>query len=158
MSRVLEACDAVADFLSERIEEEVAVSRRYVATDEYATMTGRKIRVYPEGYTDAERLTKRRTYKELRVVVVVEERYEAPGVAGDNDPVPTAWVDERVDWVEESVFDPLNDKGVHGNDLLADRFRNYTCEVTVVADPQRLQESKVFFSLITVSYREQAEG
>jgi hypothetical protein len=161
MARINEVRDGVFDFLDDTIApaEPDRLSRGYAVRDKLIELDGKRIRIFPEAYGDAERLARRRIAKEYAIIVTIEEPYLEPAQAGDDGPVPLDWIDERVDWVEENVFDPLNESHVREADgLLLDSLRTQTCEVTVVYDPGRIDQEKLFWSMIRVAYREGSEG
>lgn len=161
MARILDVRDGVFEFLTGVVapEEFDQLTRGYVARDNLIELDGKRIRIFPEAYADAERLARRRVAKEYAVVIVCEELYREPAQAGNDGPVPQEWVDERVDWVEANVFNPLNTAFVREADgLLLGSLRTQTCEVTVVYDPARLDQEKLFWSMIRAAYREGTEG
>lgn len=159
MSRVQEVCDEVRAMLADQLPEPASVSRAYSPSVDRKDFSGRTIWVVPAAYMDAQRLARKLVHKGVKVIVVVAERYESPAQSDPDEPVPNEWVDTRVDWVEEHVFDLLNETGVHDPaGRLLGRFQPWSCEVTVVFDAERLNTDKVFWSLIEVEYRETAEG
>jgi hypothetical protein len=113
------------------------------------------VRCFPEVLLDAERLARRRVTKEIKLALVVEALYTEPAAA-DDEPVPEPWVSEQIEWVETQLFDRVNNKGVLENDLLGNRFRMMNCEWAAVYDVDRLINSKLFWSLINLTYHEQA--
>lgn len=159
-SRILAARDAVKDLLVLGLElaEPDRIQAAYVPVLERAGFTGWRIWVYGESYRDRDRLTRGKVRKELKVTVEVEVKYELAASPEEAGRVPPEWVDEQIEWVETAVFDLLNEAGVHGTALVASRFRNELCEVSLVLDAGRLHEDKVFASLIEVTYSEPAAG
>ena len=158
-SRILACRDAVRDLLvaSLDVAEPDRVKAVYVPKLDAGDWSGWRFWVYPAAYRDSERLSRGRVKKELRILVEAERKYEEAGEDEEDGLVPVEWADEQTRYVEEEVFDLLNETGDRRS-LLANRFRTEACEVQAVYDPTRLREDKVFATLIEVTYSEPAEG
>jgi hypothetical protein len=160
-ARISEVCAGVLDYLAGLINPVApdVVEGAYAAADQLETLDGKRVRVYPAKYGDAERLARYRVMKEYAVAVVAEVPYLAAASPDPAGAVPPAWVDDQVGWVEANIFDPLNTAFVHAEDgLLLGALTCWTCAVTVVYDPVRLAEEKLFVSIVEVAYRESTEG
>src|SRR5262249_8427642 len=140
MARITEVAAGVFEFLAGIIapSDPDKLTRGYAARDNLIGLDGKRVRIFPEAYGDAERLARRRVAKEYAVVIVFEEPYLEPAQAGEDGPVPQEWIDDRVNWVETYLFNPLNTSFVRQEDgLLLDTLRTQMCEVTTVYDPAR---------------------
>ncbi len=153
-SRILDCRDAVVTYLG-TLPEAVESQAAYTVRDNAITMDGMLVRVFAAGYGDGERLARARINKDLDIVVTIEELYTEAASNDASGPVPSDWVDQRVTFVEEKIFNPLNVKGELVTDLLGQRFRIITAKVTTVYDPDRLGGSKLFWSMLELSYQEQ---
>ena len=160
-ARISEVCDGVLAFLGGLINPQPpdVVEGAYVTADAIETLDGKRVRVFPVAYGDAERLARWRVMKEYKVATVVEVPYLSPASPAASGAVPPAWVDDQIAWVEANVFDPLNTAFVHKADgLLLGTLTCWSCAVVLVYDVQRLAEEKVFASIVQVSYRESETG
>ena len=160
-ARISEVCDGVLAFLGGLINPQPpdVVEGAYVTADAIETLDGKRVRVFPVAYGDAERLARWRVMKEYKVATVVEVPYLAPATPAAEGAVPVAWVADQIGWVEANVFDPLNTAFVHAADgLLLGALTCWSCAVTQVYDPLRLAEEKVFVSIVETAYRESGEG
>jgi hypothetical protein len=160
-ARIIDVCAGVLDFLAGVIQAAPpdTVEGAYAARDQLETLDGKRVRVFPAKYGDAERLARWRVMKEYTIAVVVEIPYTAAASPLAVGAVPPAWVDQQVGWVEANIFDPLNTTFVHAADgLLLDSLTCWTCTVTGVYDPVRLAEEKVFVSILEIAYRESETG
>jgi hypothetical protein len=155
-ARITEVRDAAADRVREWWDptgpDEVRGCYRF--DYDSRTAAGRKVFVLPVSYTGSP-VTRREDADDYALAVVVVERFPAES-AGDPD---EAWVDERVEWVE----DLLNLLGnARGANLLADPgdptsgLWPETAEATAVCDLEDLMEKKVFLAVLNVTYREHA--
>jgi len=160
-ARITEVSAGVLNFLAGVIQPappDVAEAA-YAATDVLETLDGKRVRVVPVSYGDAERLARRRVMKEYKVATVIEVPYLAAASPAAEGAIPPDWVDQQVAWVEANIFDPLNETFVHAEDgLLLGSLTCWACEVTSVYDPIRLAEEKLLVSIVETSYRESVEG
>jgi len=156
-ARITEVCAGVLGFLEAIISPappDVAEAA-YVPTDHLETVDGKRVRVVPGSYADAERLARRRMQREYKCAAIVEIPYTSAASPASSGAVPPEWVDQQIAWVEANVFDPLNESFVHAEDgLLLGSLTCWGCEVTLVYDPIRLAEEKLFVSIVETSYRE----
>lgn len=117
MSRLTEVADAIAAEI-ETAWEPVApdsVARCYRDTTNLATVTGRQVRVFPLAISD-ENASRGENLTTYGITVVVVERYTAADGAGEPS---VEWVDERIGWVEDVVYDTLANYGVGDTPYLA---------------------------------------
>lgn len=152
-ARILDVCDAVAAALTTEIggppgDPAATVERVYQADIETRSLTGRKVYVMPGSYAGVERPTRGERSQDNTVTVLVVERYT------DQGPPPNDWLDERVEWVEETVFDLLDDEAdVPAAILALGNVWPQTSEV-LVFDQEMLREKNLFFSVVGITYRE----
>lgn len=117
-----------------------------------AELVGRKVDIYPAEYA-SDNATRGAEQGDYRFLIVVAEVYPDPG-----DP-PDDWIDERVAWCE-SLLNALDDRDAAR--LLPTDGEPYSglwCElaaVTTVFDLEELTTRNFFFSVLDVTYREQA--
>jgi hypothetical protein len=125
------------------------VSREYADRDDLATFAGLKVRVYPMSYTKPDAATRGEDYFDARLVLAALERFTGTG------PVTNAWVDSRVNLVDEVVYATLanNDRV-----LVAGEFWGREVEVATVFNREWLREFQVFLSEIDVTYRRLREA
>lgn len=145
MADILTVCDELVSVVEAALTDpaDAVVERLYLAPLDMAADTDRHVWIFPVSHTRTpeNRGEDARTY---RIAVVVAERYTAPGE-------PTvAWVDERVTFAQEKVFEsldfarsPLVYTGSRG-------LRTTAGEVTVY-DPDRLQRG-LFWSEMTLEF------
>jgi len=108
------------------------------------TLTGRKVDVYPSEYL-TENVARNFEQGDYTFAIVVAEKYEEQGEPTD------AWTDERVAWCE-SLLEHLNDPA---NQLLSSLWPQEAA-VTTVCDLEELTVRKLFFSVLSITYREHA--
>lgn len=142
---ILTVCDELVNTVEAALTSptDAVVERLYLAPLDMAADTDRHVWIFPASHTRTpeNRGEDARTY---RVAIVVAERYTDPGE-------PTvAWVDERVEFTQEKVFEaldfaraPLSYTGSRG-------LRTTSGEVTVY-DPDRLQRG-LFWSEMTLEF------
>lgn len=144
---ILTVCDALVTAIETGLDHstDAVVERLYLAPLDMATDTDRHVWVFPSVYgsNPENRGEDSLTY---RVAVVVAERYTSPGE-------PTvAWVDTRVTFTQEKVFDTLDfsrDPLVFGTTR---RLLTTSGELTAY-DPDRLQRG-LYWSEMTLEFRE----
>jgi hypothetical protein len=154
-SDVLALADAIAVKLNVLfVANSIAVTatRQYEVTHELGLMTGRKVEVYPLSYNPFEAADRSTSFYDFRFSIVTLERYETKGL------VPKVWLDERVNFVEEFIFNPLDPTGkVLASTLMvivnSDEFWPIEVEVTSVYDIGYLRRHKVFWSEVEVAFR-----
>lgn len=147
-ARVLQVCDAVVEAI-EALWSPAApdsVSRAYLARHQLRGLEGRQVTVHPAGYAWPALGTRGEDYRDCKVLIAVAERYTA---AGD---VTDAWLDDRVEWVQ-SIYDDLDDPRTSN---LLGAFWPEESAITVVFDPDELEQRKLFLSVIEMTFRELA--
>lgn len=154
----------LADFVVETLEgllgsgSDTEVQRVWSVTRKMGTFTGRKVDVYPDQYNRTEPETRLEDFYEGYLVIAIWERYEERSPEGDF-PVPNEWVDERVNYVEQEIYNPLQAARIEwqvGSSQYT--YRCFMGEVVVVCDPQLLRQHKVFSSEIRLGFRQLKEG
>jgi hypothetical protein len=143
-SDLLDLCDELAETIQLSIGsgEDIQASRAYRQELNLGTFDGRQIRVFPKSYTSPGVTTRREIYRLATVIVVIAERY-----TGDGFP-PDDWMDERVVWVEQNIFDVFAD-------VTPFRLGKYWCDtadVTIAYDYDLLTENKIFWSEIELGF------
>lgn len=152
---VLVLADALALEFQNRITVagvlDTVVSREYEVTHDMGSFTGRKVEIYPLMYNPDEDATREETFYDFRYSFVVMERYRDKGI------VPKAWIDERVEFVEEYIFNPLDQRIIT---VIADSRKYWTTEVEVtsVYDFDMLRQFKVFWSEVETTFRKISVG
>lgn len=157
-ARVLDACDAVvADIVSawsptapSAAQREYAPEIGFSVDHAETLLSGRQVYVFPAAWGSPEGVTRGELLHEYTVSVVVAERYTA--AAG---PVPKAWVDERVLFVE-TLFNRLKDptRELTGASVTLFRTPDVPAEVDEVYDLDMLAEQRAFWSRFTITYHE----
>jgi len=147
---VLEVADAVVDKINTAWAPvgNDSVSREYLTPIEVENIIGRKVYVFAADYSD-EWETRSENLSSYTIALIVAERCQDAG-----QPSKT-WLDERVKFVNEKVWDVLSD--VRTGRLLDNTVWPQTAEV-LVYDVPLLNEKKLFWSEIEISYREVAEA
>lgn len=118
---------------------------------------GRKVYVFRSTYT-GNPANRDEDENDYTIALMVVERFAA--ASGMGDP-PESWVDARVEWCAW-LLNVIGD--ARGPRLLAltgqpgSGLWPEVAEVTVVHDLEELAERKLFVSVLTATYREQAEA
>lgn len=120
------------------------IERQYEVEYDLGTIEGLYVNVFPAMYGISERATRSEDYLDVMTAIVVLERYTQP------DKPPKAWLDDRVQWVENLVFSPLVKIECP---LLLNAFWESSVKVTTVYDWTFLRQQKVFWSEVEVSFR-----
>lgn len=144
-------CDQLVTALTDAWEptgddgaERVYFKRWGDGQDALTELKGRRVLIYPTAYEKAG-ATRGEDLYEHRITVQVGERHRDPG-----DP-PTAWIDERVDWVYDRVFRGFD----FGTPPPWNRRLQTTSAAVVICDVDRLTTGgKVFFSQIDFVFAE----
>lgn len=141
LADILSLADALALEFQNRITLagvlDTTVTREYEVTKDLGTFVGRNVEIYPLIYK-GERVTRSEKAYDFRYSFVVMERYRGKGT------VPKTWIDGLVNFVEEYIFNPLDQKiltRVAGVD-----YESTEVEVTSVFDFDFLRQYKVFWS------------
>lgn len=144
-ARVLDVCDACVTAISVVWPPTApdSVSRIYEVDIDAATLTGRKVYVFPAGSGWVELGTRLGDIHDEKVQVVVVERYTEAGA------VPASWLDDRVEFVQDYVLDTLDDPR-------GEPVPGYWCQessVDVVYDLEELVQRKLFWSVSSFTFR-----
>lgn len=165
MSDAITIAEYVKDVLNAAINagsgDAVEVKRAWELTHDLANMTGRKIDVYPVGYADGGPVTRGESFSDVTITTVIIERYEGDleSSGGDNPIVPVEWVDERVNFVSETVVDVLGSVtetvlvGSTDSPFKLGEWWTETQVVTQICDPDFLRMQKVFWSEVETTFR-----
>lgn len=139
------------------------VQRAWELTHDLGTMEGKKIDVYAVGWADGGPVTRRESFLDVTVTLVIIERYtgdlDGLETEGYIPHVPISWVDERVAFVEQKIFNPLSAveettlEGSTDNPLKLGEWWTETAVVTTLCDPDFLRQQKVFWSEIELTFR-----
>ncbi len=163
-SRMMEVCNGAAELLAANIDPTEAIPESVFATNDtlrnlQTAAISYKVRVYPVSYFEAQRYARKRVENAYKLAIATEKAYASPAATLVNGRVPEAWVAEAVAWVAQYVYDLLNTRGVQDRALaLLGVLRPETCETTLVYDEEKLDELKVFYSVVEVEYRETVTG
>jgi hypothetical protein len=144
-SDLIDLCDELVTVIQGNLSsgDDIEVTRAYRQELDLGKFTGRKVRVFPKSYTSPDVITRREVLWQASLVIVVAERFT------DNGFPDNAWMDERIVWVEQNIFD------VFGN-VEPFRLGKYWCEsadVTVAYDWELLNEDRVFWSETELVFR-----
>jgi len=138
-ARIVDLCDAVVALLPTGAE------RVYEVSIDAETLEGRAVYVFPSKYGYLEVLTRADDQSEYAVSVLIAERYPDAG------PAPKAWLDERVEWVQDNVLDVLDDpRGAEP----VEGYVPWQSEVQTVYDVEELVNRKLFLSVVVITYRQ----
>ena len=148
-ANILDVCDDVTVALTTAVNDiTIPVDRLYLAPYDLATDTSRHVWVFPAQYQPSP-ATRGEDEWVYTIGVVVAERYTTAG-----EPTP-AWLDDRVTFSEQKVYQPLYD--------LLRTMRTFgttrrlwlsTAECRLVYDPDKLSEKKLFWSEFRFEVRE----
>jgi hypothetical protein len=154
--RLVESSKAVCALLQDAADPKcgVTVERCYVNEwldvaqwinnpDQQTQFTGRRVYVMPGNVVESIQ-TRGSDYQDCTLAAVVIEQYHGPAPA-----VPTEWVDERVIWVSEKVYDRLNDArlgvevdGLEGTPISAE---------PMTMDQVLLYKAKIFMTVVPLT-------
>ena len=130
-----------------------AIVRTDIPVEDLADFDERRIYVFVAGYSDAARIARSMNIAEAPTAVLFAEKYDPAASADPSGPIPLNWVDARRD-TTAALFALLNATGVKQATRLMGSFWPETCALTTPVDLTRLNQQKVFWSLVEVSYRE----
>ncbi|MDB5310677.1 MAG: hypothetical protein JWO38_4879 [Gemmataceae bacterium] len=110
LARILDVCDSVVSMIQTAWVPAApsAVSRVYdpdiglTAEDVNTRLAGRQVLVFPTKYESPAQASRDMLWRKHRVTVLTVERY----TDGSGSP-PVAWMDARVGFVEQMIFNPL---------------------------------------------------
>lgn len=153
-ARVLDACDAAVALIAAAWSPPApsAVTRVYappvnLTEDADPPLAGRQVFVFPGPY-DAAQLDRAGQWRTYTLRVLVVERYTAG--AG---PVPAAWLDERVRFAQDAVFNRLADQSLKLVGQMTPDPET-PAAVDVLYDPDVLLQHKTFWSVMTFTFVE----
>ena len=145
-SRVIDLADAIVVVLGTAIGTPtppltVEISRVYQPEYRLETLTAnlRKVTVFPSELADRGPSSRGADGTTSTVVVVIAERYTEAGA------IPTAWMDARVAWVQEMIFNVLRNPRVRVDGAYPEAI---DC---MIFDCELLKQDRVFFSTVTVT-------
>jgi hypothetical protein len=122
-----------------------------LAENDLAGMSGRKVYVYPRRRDRREHASRSQYFNDYEIGIAIAERYTA--AAGL---VPTAWVDARVNFVEQMVIDTIDydEETSYATGYLLGALWCTEIEVVDVYRPEDLARLKLFFSEVVMTFRE----
>lgn len=138
-ARILDLCDAVVALLPAGAE------RVYEVSIEAESLATRVVYVFPTTYGYLETLTRKDDQSEYKVSILIAERYTGAGAA------PNAWLDERIEWVQDNILDVLDDPR---SSEPVDGYVPWQSEVSPVYDIEELVQRKLFLSVVVITYRQ----
>ena len=149
-ARIVEVCDAVVAVIAAAWSPtgNDTVSREYDADIDSKKLVGRKVYVFPASYANPEPSSRSEDFYDYAVAVMVSERYEDAGR------VPNSWVDDRIAFTRDKVYEPLSDARTL---LILGTLYPLTAEVDPVYDVDELRSRKLFVSVVNFTFRESVE-
>lgn len=161
-ARILSVCDAVASFIRTTWQPTApsAVTRTYgpdvgLTTDDESTLlSGRQVFVFPASYAVPVQVTRAEVEWRYGVTVLVVERFDEDGETPGKP--PNAWMDERIAFVENSIFKPLRDQDLTllGSIIPALAEGGEVARVEVVYDLNLFLQHRAFWSQVTLPFEE----
>ncbi len=148
-ARINEVCDAVV----QRIKQAWGpispddIERAYAIPLQLDKIAGRRLYVFPAKYASLEPANRGEDLREYTVPMLAVERFTDAGLP-DRD-----WLDERVNWVEEMIWQ-LCENPRDATPLLGTLWPQ-TSDVDTY-DPEMLNQKKCFWSEIEIVFREVA--
>lgn len=139
------------------IGETLNVQRVWAINRNVGQFIGMKVDVYGSRYNRGEPITRGEDNFEAYIVVGIMERYTIQ-VEESEVPIPTSWIDARVNFVEQAIYNHLQKARV-----AIDTDGNYewvcqSAEIVIVADPGKLLEHKVFWSEMELGFSRLKRG
>jgi hypothetical protein len=157
-ARIVEVCDAVVtkvgNWWVSRENAEDDVTAPFDFDLDTAVLAGRQVWVFPSTYT-GDPVTRGEDLNDYTVVITVAEMFASEGA------ITTTWVRARIAWCE-TLLTLLGD--ARGERLLAvegepdSGLWPQTAEATTVYDLEELADRRLFLAVLTITYRESAEG
>jgi len=130
--------------------------RVYETTHDLGEVDGRKVEIYPLSYVPFEPATREEAYYDFRYSIVTLERFR------EHKRVPRIWLDDRVTFVEEQIFNPLDPTNKERAELIlvidSDSYWPIEVECTTVYEYNILRQNKVFWSEVEVVFRKLDKG
>lgn len=161
LARVLDLCNAVVTAIQTAWNPTGpdAVSRVYapdvgLSPDETDTLiSGRQVYVFPAAYGSPGLATRSELWRRHTIAVLVVERYTAAAGAPT-----TAWIDDRVAFVEQQIFNLLRDPTLElAGSVVTQAFPipdEEAGRVDPVYDLETLIEHRTFWSQATFEFQE----
>lgn len=148
-ARINEVCDAVVQKIKHAWgpKDPDDIERAYQIPLQVDKILGRRLYVFPAKYASLEPANRAEDLREYTVPMLAVERYTAQGQPDRN------WLDERVNWVEEMIWQ-LCENPRDSAPLLGTLWPQ-TSDVDVY-DPDLLNLKKLFWSEIEIVFREVA--
>lgn len=153
-ARIIQAADAAVALIlagwtgrgADDGAERVYAPRVHLSGDEAPALAGRHVYVFPFPYS-AEQLDRGSQWRRYSLRVLIVEQYKSAG-----DP-PTSWIDERVYFVEQKVFNPLANESLK---LIESMSADLDAVSTLdeVCDRETLIQHKTFWSYATFPFAE----
>lgn len=141
--------DAIKVKLQTDLDDAATVERIWQMTLDLGTFEGKRVLIFPLGYSDGGPVTRREKFWDLRYSFVVTERYTGEKDA-DGD-VPDSWVDEQVAWVEEQIYNRLSDE--KNPYIIEETYWAQLAEVVAAVDFVYLSQQNLFWSEVEVTFR-----
>lgn len=161
-ARIIEVCEAVASFIRTTWTPIApdAVTRTYgpdigLTPDDDATLlSGRQVFVFPASYAVPVQVTRAEVEWRYGVTVLVVERFDQDGETAGTPPV--AWMDERIEFVENTIFKPLRDQDLTllGSVIPSLAEGGEVAQVNVVYDLDLFLKHRAFWSQVTLPFEE----
>lgn len=161
LARILQACDAAVGLIVANwnksatpmdTEEGDGVTRVYAppisfTPDSPPQIAGRQVFVFPGPY-DAANFTRVDQLRDYKIRVLVVEQYTA-----DTDGPPTAWIDDRVSFCEQLIFNPFANSELVLFDQCFPALEDQAT-VDVLYDAKQLLENKAFWCEMSFPFQE----
>lgn len=145
-ARVTEILDAVVAYLQANWTGTVpTISREYMASFVADEFTGPRVYVMSPQYGQVGVATRANDEDSYTVFVVFVEKYTLGA-----ETIPNAWLDERVEIVEQEIYELLGD---HRTEAIAGLWPE-TATVNTVYDIDFLHQTRLFVSEVEIEFRE----
>lgn len=145
-ANIITVCEAIKDKLIETINDgTITVERAYLGPVDPKSVTSRMVYVFPRTYSNTP-INRGADEWVYSVQVTVIDKYESPGE-------PTkSWIDDRVEWVQEKIYDALDFSRTDLVFATTRRLRTQTADITTY--DYELLERSTFQSDIVFEFRE----
>jgi hypothetical protein len=141
--------DAIKDQLQTDLGDEAIVERVWEKTLDLSSFEGKRVLIFPNGWSESEPVTRRERFFDLSYTYVVTERYI--GDKTDEGFIPESWTDEQVAWVEEQIYNRLSDE--KNPYIVSETYWAQNIEVIVAVEFTYLSQQNVFWSEIEIVFR-----
>lgn len=161
-SEIVAVCDYIVDYLSDNFVsgDNVDIERTWEFVEDLGTFEGKKIDVCPPSYVRNAPVTRGEDSLDVSILVVIRERYQ--DASSVEKAVPTSWVDDKVEFVENKVFSVLaSPRIIHEIPVGSGTPQQYWCQtatVGIVWDYTRLTQQKTFWSECEFVFRKLLRG